>query len=473
MRAKLRRDAEVGWRAGLKAVDPYAAVAAALDKDPEPELAPSARRVIVASGKAAAAMLSAAADRLSYHHAYAVLPAGAEPAALPARTESCYGGHPVPTLLGLRGSRDVLEAVSGLGGRDRLLYLLSGGSSSLFEVALPSVRAADLIRAYELLLGCGAPIEDLNLVRRHFSVLKGGGLALAAAPASLRTLALSDVIGDDVAAIGSGPTVYSAPAPGRALDLLGRYGLTDVFPAAMLSLLQRAAHEESSLAASPKKSAHEDAGFAAAAGRAGVEAEARSAAGVVPAAGEYEVVASNAMALTAARACLYEMGYGLFTVRDEPMSGDAGAFAVELAAAIAGRIAAGGRWALVCGGETTVRVSGSAGLGGRNQHMAGAVAVKLDGREGFACMVAGSDGVDGVSEAAGALIDGSSAERARRAAAPLPQAIAAFDSGSALARSGDAFVTGPTATNVGDIVVALTDSGDSGAAAGARLPLGD
>ncbi|RMF22857.1 MAG: DUF4147 domain-containing protein, partial [Deltaproteobacteria bacterium] len=164
---------------------------------------------------------------------FALIPTGTRARDVPAAIEILSGGHPVPSADGFAASRRILSAARSLSEGDSLLYLVSGGTSALFEVPRAGLADADVARVYELLLGSGAPIEQMNAVRSALSEVKRGGLARAAYPARVRTLAVSDVIGDDPAVIGSGPTVNRPVDPAEAVTVLERCGLWSRVPEPM------------------------------------------------------------------------------------------------------------------------------------------------------------------------------------------------------------------------------------------------
>jgi hydroxypyruvate reductase len=410
----LRADAIAAWRAGVAAAEPRAAVERILL---EPAYAQWRRPdLVIATGKAAASMARSMGDV----DGFVLLPHG-EPAPDLARgLRVLRGDHPIPSEQGVDASRELLRAAAALGAGQRLLYLVSGGTSALFEVPRDGISVESLIEVYRLLLGSGATIGETNLVRRALSQVKGGGLAGVAAAAKILTLAVSDVAGDDPATIGSGPTVFVDEDPADARRVLERYHLWQRVPVDVRRLLARPALR----AARPRAQAS-----------------------------EYEVVCSIASSIEAARRDLSAKGYGLLD--EGRLEGDAAAAGTAVADAISRSLAAYRPAALVMGGETTVRLPESAGRGGRNQHVAAVIANRLAGREGFACAVAGTDGIDGNSDCAGALIDGGTAARARAAGHDLAGALARFDTGTALETAGDALRTGPTGTNVGDLLVAL------------------
>jgi glycerate 2-kinase len=428
----LRRDALDAWRAGVRAASPAAAVDRALAARPEIR-ASLDRTFVVATGKAAGAMVRGVGPAA---RGVIIVPETTTCSDLPAGIRVELGGHPLPTPEGIAASRSVLAAAQRLTARDRLLYLVSGGSSALFEVPRVGISDDDIIDAYALLLASGMSIGEMNCVRRALSSVKGGGLARAAAAAEVLTLAVSDVPGDVPADIGSGPTVASSEdPPGRALALCERYGVAGALPASVLAVLRARAER-------------------APAAQALVAAESASpAAAERSAESSFHVVVSASEAEDAAEDRLEELGYSVISAPVPRLTGDATAAAWRLLPVLDAE-RGGPRRAFAVSGETTVRLPPGHGRGGRNQHMACILAGGLAGHDGFACMVGGTDGRDGNSDAAGGLIDGTTAERAAAAGHDLREAVERFDSATALAAAGDAVITGPTGTNVGDLLVA-------------------
>jgi hydroxypyruvate reductase len=360
---------------------------------------------------------------------WAIVPEDADATGVPIGVKVLRGGHPLPTQEGFEASREVLAAVSRLDERARLLYLVSGGSSALFEAPLDAICDDDLIDTYSLLLASGMPIDEMNCIRRALSRVKAGGLARAAYPASVVTLAVSDVPGDSALDIGSGPTVASTEPPERALELVERYDLAGALAESVLAALRDVARR-------PPEALK-----------------------VAPVCIEsFEVVVRAAQAEEAAEDHLAERDYEIISAPIARLAGDATKAAWQLVETFEKLAASGNRCALVLGGETTVRLPERPGRGGRNQHFAAVLAAALAGREGFACMVGGTDGRDGDSDAAGALVDGTTAARVAAAGQDLREAIARFDTGTALAAAGDAVVTGPSGTNVADLLVATFEA---------------
>lgn len=395
--AALRARARAIFDAGLAAADPAAAVTRALAGT-----APPAR--LLAIGKAARRMAGAA---------LAVL--GPVPALVVTNDENAgdlsgatvlAAGHPVPDARGEAAARAVEAAVAGLSAQDRVLCLISGGGSALLPAPVPGLTLADKQEVSRLLLASGADIADLNLVRQQLSRLKGGGLLRAAAPATVTALILSDVVGDDLRVIASGPTVAPIGTRAGAAARLRALGLWDRLPPAV------ARHLSAPAPALPP----------------------------LPAA-ENRLVGSNALSIAAMAAAA--PGAVVHPVLD----GDV--------AAAAARIAACGPGVHLFGGETTVRLTGR-GRGGRNQELALRVALLAqDWRGPWVFLSGGTDGRDGPTDAAGGIVDqGSLARMAAAGIDPLAR-LAENDSHPALAAAHDLLVTGGTGTNVADLQVLI------------------
>ncbi len=360
---------------------------------------------------------------------FVLAPHGAQRGRLPPAIELLQASHPVPDTTGLAASRKILRAVSALGEGECLLCLISGGASSLFEVPDPRVSDRELIALYDALVRSGGDIHQINAVRSALSSVKGGRLAAAAAPAKVITLAISDVAGGDPAPLGSGPSapIRSAQAE-SALDVARRLQLTDSISPTVRDAL-----------AEPSE-------------RGAVDIE------------RFEVLASSRTAAAAARGELARLGYAHVDsgpVRGR-LTGESDVAAEEICASVReylGKTEAAGSAGITFHGETTVKVPENAGKGGRNLHMAARMALALGGVEGFSAVVAGTDGRDGNSDAAGAVIDGGTARRAADAGYPLELALERYDTMTALEAAGDVLRTGPTGTNVEDLVVITLAAG--------------
>lgn len=355
----------------------------------------------------------------------------ARPQALPAGAAWQDAGHPLPNDGSVAGARQALAMASACAPGDLLVVLLSGGGSALMEIPPEGITLADMQQTARLLMDQGADIHELNAVRKHLSAIKGGQLAAANRGATL-TLALSDVVGDELSVIASGPTVPDASTFGDALRILERRGGLDRYPVAVVGRLRRGA--SGAVAETPKP---------------GDPRLARAVA---------HVIGRQRGALDAAQADAEARGYHVRVV-PEPITGEARVAAARHVDRIA-QLAAGVPRPLcvLSSGETTVTVRGT-GKGGRNQEFAFAFAralAPLGGRVAAASI--GTDGIDGPTDAAGAIVDTTTFRRAE--AAGISDADAYLDNNNTYAffdRLGDLVRTGPTNTNVGDLQIVILD----------------
>jgi hydroxypyruvate reductase len=328
------------------------------------------------------------------------------------------------------GSR-ALEIAASVQADERLVVLLSGGASAMLAAPVAGVGLGDKRETTARLLQAGAGIDALNTVRKHLSRIKGGWLGATAQRPSL-TLAISDVIGDDLSVIGSGPTVADRTTYGDALAILDCFGPRTLYPAAVVGWFERGARGE--VPETPKPG------------------DPRLAAAVAL------VIASRADALEGARAAARALGYDV-AVRGDAVTGEARDAArdhLEAACALARGLTRPA--CVLSAGETTVRVRG-AGRGGRNQEFALAAAASLS-RLGSAVVLAslGTDGIDGPTDAAGGMIDTTTGDRARALGIGEPQGFLRDNDAYAFLRGvGDLVLTGPTGTNVGDIQILLIE----------------
>ena len=373
------------------------------------------RILVVGAGKAAVPMAAAVESILDERlgGGLVVTKHGAALAG-PARIEVCTAGHPVPDPQGVAAGRRIAELVRSAGPRDLVLCLISGGGSALLTRPVDGVGLEGLRRVTELLLGCGASIREINTVRRRLDALKGGGLAALASPARVVSLVLSDVIGNPLGDIASGPTVLSGDAPVAARAIIDRYGLAaDLSPEILAAL-------DTPAPTGPLDRVHNVLVGAN-------EVASAAAADVVRAAGMEAVVVTNG-----AEGEAVEVGAAL------------GGFVAQLRhdQATWGR----GPCALILGGESTVTLSGPAGRGGRNVEAALAAVIALAGTPNAAVVCLATDGDDGNSEAAGAIATGEST----RDVDPIPF-LAGHDAANFFARAGGLLVSGPSGTNVNDL----------------------
>ncbi|HVO11954.1 MAG TPA: glycerate kinase [Vicinamibacteria bacterium] len=390
------------------------------------------RVFLVAAGKASVPMARAVEDALGERLAGGLVVSTAGEAAL-GRVRLCTAGHPVPDARGLAAAAEVEALAAGLRRSDLLLVLLSGGASALLPAPAEGLSLEDKAATTRFLLRAGATIQELNAVRKHLSRLKGGGLARAASPARVVTLALSDVVGDDLSTIASGPTVPDPTGFADALEVLRRRQVLEVVPAPVRARLERGARGE--VAETPKAG---DPVFRRTLTR---------------------VVGSNRLSLQAAAVEARRLGLRPLVLTSR-LEGEAREAARVLVAVLRECVESGRPAAtpvcLLAGGETTVTVRGD-GQGGRNQELAVAASQALAGFPVPAVVASlATDGVDGASDAAGGVVDDTTVARAAAAGlAPADVFLAASDTRNFLGPVGDLILTGPTGTNVVDLVVLL------------------
>jgi glycerate 2-kinase len=431
----LRDDALACFAAAIRAVEPEGLVAAFLAG--HPELAAASGKIWLAGiGKAAAAMARGARRALGERLAGGVLivPAGGEGEA-PAGFEVHGGGHPAPTAAGMAGADAIRRLAAAAGEGDLLLALISGGGSALMTLPPAGVSLAAVGETTGALLRAGASIGELNCVRKHLDRLKGGRLAREARPARVLALVLSDVVGDPLDVIASGPVSPDPTTFADAVEVLERRGVWAGAPAAVREHLEAGRRGE--VPESPKPG---DPCFTAV---------------------EVHVVGSNRMAAAAAREEAARRGYGTLLLSTR-VTGEAREVGRVLAA-IGSEVAASGNplpppACLLAAGETTVTVTGG-GRGGRNQEVALGAALALAGTRGVLVAAAGTDGIDGPTDAAGAVADGDTVARALGAGLEPEQALADNDAYPLFAALGDLITTGHTGTNVMDLYLVLVGAG--------------
>jgi hydroxypyruvate reductase len=425
--AQLRRDARAIFQASLKAADPKQAI---LRHAPrlQPMLDASYEHIyVIGAGKASAVMAQAVEKLLGKRVTGGVINVKDGHTAPLKRIELVECGHPVPDERGVRGAERIAELARQATAKDLVICLISGGGSALLTMPAQGLTLADKQAVTRLLLECGANIHEINTVRKHLSVIKGGQLAKRVAPAKLLTLVLSDVIGDDLSVIGSGPTWPDASTFADALDVLRRYEIVDRTPVAVLK------HLEESLDETPKPG---DPAFANAV---------------------TVIAGSNRLAVEAAQAEAAKRGYHplILGTRIEGETRDV----ARMHAAIALEVLESNRPAkkpacLISGGETTVTIKGS-GLGGRNQEFALAAAIEIDDAANIVVLSGGTDGTDGPTDAAGAIATHTTVDRAEMMDLHARAMLAANDSYRFFEPLGDLIKTGPTGTNVMDVRLLL------------------
>ena len=401
---------------------------------------PKGRLVVIGAGKASAAMARAVEDHWQGPLSGLVVTRYGH--AVPCRRiEIVEAAHPVPDAAGERAARRMLQQVEGLTADDLVLCLISGGGSSLLPLALPGLALADKQALNRALLASGAPISEMNCVRRHLSAIKGGRLAAACRPARVVNLLLSDVPGDDPVDIASGPTVADPSTCGDAFDILRRHAI-DIPPPA-LALLESGAGETLK-PGDPRLPAIET-----------------------------RFVATPQLALEAAAEVARGAGLRPFILGDA-IEGEARDVARTLAG-IALQVARRGQpvaapCVLLSGGETTVTVRGR-GRGGRNVEFLLALAIAINGEAGIHAIAGDTDGVDGQEEIAGALLTPDTLARAWAQGLKPRERLDDNDGHGFFEALGDAVITGPTLTNVNDfraIVIAGRDPAAGGSDGASR-----
>ncbi len=382
------------------------------------------RQVVLALGKAADSLFATACATLDRPLSGLVIAPAAAVAADPPGGAQAFqriaAGHPVPDRGSLRAGQAALALARGLGEGDHLLALVSGGGSALMCAPAPGVTLAEKQALTRSLLRCGATISEINGVRKHLSRVKGGRLALAAFPATVETLALSDVPGDDPQLIASGPTLPDPSTLAEARAVLQRHGLTP--PPAILRALSDPANET-------------------------LKPDDPRAAGL-----GVRIIARGADALAAAAATAEATGVPT-TILGTDLQGEARDLGTRHGALVRALPPADGPRLLLSGGETTVTVTHRHGRGGPNLEYLLALAIALDGAAGVHALACDTDGQDGTEPVAGAVITPSTLARARHLGLDAPSHLARNDSHGFFAALGDLVITGPTGTNANDFRV--------------------
>jgi hydroxypyruvate reductase len=420
----LRQQARQIFQAALAAADPAGAVARYLKRR---DFSRFRNVYAIGAGKAGATMAQAAERVLGRAVTAGLVNVKDGHTARLRRIELNPCGHPVPDQRGVAGARRIAEIAAAAGKNDLVLCLISGGASALMPLPAAPITLEEKQAVTRLLLASGAAIHEINTVRKHISAIKGGQLARLAAPAAVEALLLSDVIGDDLDVIGSGPTAPDASTFAAAAEILDRYGIRDRVPRAVLHRIEQG--ERGEIAETPKP-------------RDPLFARVRN-----------TVVGGNRLALDAARRHARRLGFHTLVLASE-VQGETRDVA-RMHAAMAREIAKAGQpvkppACLITGGETTVTIRGG-GLGGRNQEFVLAAALDIAGLKRTVVFSAGTDGTDGPTDAAGAVADGDTLRR-------NPEALRYLndnDSYHYFESLGDLVTTGPTGTNVMDVRIVL------------------
>ena len=426
------------FNAAIQAVDPYKlvkgyaeSISAAYHREHCNKL------YLVSFGKAAFAMAKALAEssiRDIITKGIVITKYGHAPGALAGNIEILEAGHPVPDAKGLAATKHVMDMLKNGDSQTLVLCLISGGGSALLAAPFNDISLSEKQRVTELLLKAGADINELNTVRKHISAIKGGRLAEIAYPSKVMSLILSDVIGDPLDVIASGPTSPDEATYQDAIHVIEKYGLRDSIPDHILNLLMKGS--EGNVMETPKK------------GHPVFERV------------ENIIIGSNKIATGAAAKKAIESGFET-TILTSELQGEAreaakwlAEFAIKKLKTQNSKLKTQNSVCLISGGETTVTVRGD-GIGGRNMEFALAFALEIAGTDGITLLSAGTDGTDGPTDAAGAIVDGQTIKKARAKGLDPLVYLEHNDSYIFFKNTGELFVTGSTGTNVMDIQIIL------------------
>ncbi len=437
--SEAREHARTIFQAGVKAVDPITAVkkhivlkgGRLMIGNRTYELSSMDDIYVLGAGKAAAAMAAAAEEILGgrvssglvntkYGHG---LPLG--------KVRVNEAGHPVPDKAGYQGARQIVKLLEKTGDRDLVIFLISGGGSALLPYPVEGITLEDKQEVTRVLLDAGAAIQEINALRKHLSVVKGGRLARLAYPSMLVSLILSDVIGDDLDSIASGPTVPDHTTFSDCLRIVDRYGLKPKLPSAVMEIFKKGARGEVEETPKPDDPIFERT--------------------------QNLIIGSNIQALQAAEEKAADLGYNTLILSSfvEGETKEVAKVHTAMAKEILSSENPIGRPAcLISGGETTVTIHGR-GLGGRNMEFVLAAAIEIAGLKDTVVLSGGTDGTDGPTDAAGAVADGTSISRAREKGVDPGQYLSENDSYHFFEVLDDLIITGPTRTNVMDIRIVL------------------
>ena len=436
---KLRRDALAIFQSALEAVDPEEAVRRHLRIEGETlslegrryDLGACERILVVGAGKAVAPMAKALEDMLGDRIDSGVLVVKDGHGLPLKKIRVREASHPVPDERGVSGTLEILKLLESAGPRDLVLCLISGGASALLIAPAEGVSLPDKQATTRSLLACGATIHEINTIRKHLSRAKGGQLVRAAHPAGVLSLILSDVVGDDLDVIGSGPTVPDRSSFQDTMDIFKRYEIWDSIPAPVRERVSQGVR-----GAQPETPKPSDPAFEGCA---------------------QVLVGSCLRALAAAAESAERLGYRSLILSSK-IEGEAREVAKALAA-IGKEVLSSGHplkppACILTGGETTVTLQGD-GRGGRNQEFVLASALALDGTDRVVVLAGGTDGTDGPTDAAGALADGLTIRKAKALGMDPHAFLKRSDSYHFFKPLDDLIITGPTRTNVMDVYMLL------------------
>ncbi|MBS3818636.1 glycerate kinase [bacterium] len=441
---QLREDAFQIFQAGLDAVNPAQAVKRHLQVHKNSlsvshhhyPLSRYQNIYLIGAGKASAAMAQPLEEALGSLLASGFINVKYRHSLPLKRVQVKEAGHPLPDEAGIKGTREIVDLLKKSGEKDLVIFLISGGGSALLTLPVEGISLDDLQQVTQTLLRCGASIHEINAVRKHISQVKGGHLARLAYPSTLISLILSDVIGDDLDTIASGPTVPDKSTFRDCLQILDKYGIRDQIPSSVLLHLEKGLQK--GIKESPKK---------------GNPAFTRT---------QNVIVGSNRLAVEEARKKSELLGYNSL-ILSAFVEGETREIA-KMHAAVAKEIRRSGNplsppACVISGGETTVTVKGE-GFGGRNQEFVLSSAIEIKGWKNVVVLSAGTDGTDGPTDAAGAFADGETVQRGLDLGLDPYPYLKQNDSYNFFKPLEDLIITGPTYTNVMDLHLVMVGAKD-------------
>ena len=435
----LRKDALSILRFSIKACDPFYAIRRCIKLKQKKlgvnhlpyDLKSFQRIFIIGAGKASARMAFALEEILGEKISSGIVITKEGYLAPLKRIELVEGGHPLPDRYGWQATRRILRLLSRANGNDLIIFLLSGGGSSLLVSPVSGISLKDKIKLTDQLLRCGANIKEINAIRKHISQVKGGRLAQLAQPSPVLTLILSDVIGDRLDSIASGPTAPDNTTFSECLKIIQKYELTDKIPPSIYLRLKKGA--EGKIQETPKPGDR-------------IFKRVRNV-----------IIGSNRIALQAAKKKAEDLGFNVL-ILPRPVSGDTTRAALRHVSLVRKIKKEGDPISppacVISGGETTVKIKGK-GLGGRNQEFTLVGAMEISGMENVVFLSAGTDGTDGPTDAAGAICDGDTIKKALKCGLDPKRYLNDNDSYHFFQTLGDLIITGPTHTNVMDVHLIL------------------
>ncbi|HEX2260822.1 MAG TPA: glycerate kinase [Candidatus Binatia bacterium] len=434
-----RQDARFIFEAGLEAADPVVSIRRHLQVngpilhagESVYDLTKYKNVYVVGAGKATAKMALAVEELLDERITGGIVIVKRGHTVPLRKLEIVEAGHPIPDQAGVNATETIVGLLRRTLESDLILCLISGGASALLASPRAGLSLQDKQQTTQALLNCGATIHEVNAIRKHISKVKGGRLAELAYPSTVISLVLSDVIGDAVDIIGSGPTAPDSSTFADCLSIIEQYGVGKMIPGVVRGFLQK--------------------------GAAGETAETVKAGDPIFHKVQNLIVGNNRFALSAAKERAEALGYHTLVLSNS-VDGEAKKVGIDHADIAKDVLAGHGRVnrpaCIISGGETTVTIQGD-GLGGRNQEFALAAAVEIDGMAGVVVLGGGTDGTDGPTDAAGAIVDGTTLQRAREKGLDARDYLQRNDSYPLLKTVGDLLVTGPTLTNVMDLRLVL------------------